>query len=422
MRVLTTVLVAAAMSAGSLVAPAAAQAEPYYPTTGGLFNVPRSTYAEKTRIEANILEAIRHAKDDSYIKFAIYSFDRLNMADALIAAKRRGVHVQVLLNDHQMTTAMRRLKRSLGTNRSRKSFLHICTQSCRSSAGTLHSKIYLFSRTGAAKQVVMVGSHNLTGNAINNQWNDLYTTYGRPGLYRSMQSVFAEMVLDTDKARRYRYITVGKKYQIGVMPFWNPTPTHDPVMDILSKVRCHGATGGAGRNGRTVIRVSMHAWAGPRGKYLAERIRTLFANGCDVRVMYGMASSSVRHALRSVTARGKLAVRADGFDSDGDDLIDKYSHQKYLLISGHYGNNTAARRVYTGSSNWSNAGVHGDELIFGVTGLRVYAQWLRNFDYIWTYGSRADGSSKALPEETTARLAPSSDSEPKPGGPAWEAD
>jgi len=420
MKVLTAVLVSAAMSMALLVAPA--QAEPYYPTTGGLFNVPRSTYENKTRIERNIYEAIRHARTGSYIKFAIYSFDRVNMADALIAAKRRGVHVQILLNDHQVTHAMRKLRRVLGTKRTRKSFFHICEQSCRSSAGALHSKIYLFSRTGAARDVVMVGSHNLTGNAINNQWNDLYTTYGRPSLYRAMESIFAEMVPDIDKARRYRYITVGKKYQIGVMPFWSPTPTHDPVMSILRKVRCRGATGGSGSNGRTVIRVSMHAWAGPRGKYLAERIRTLYANGCDVRVMYGMASAPVRRALRVVTTRGKVAVRADGFDSDGDDLIDKYSHQKYLLISGHYGKNTAARRVYTGSSNWSNAGVYGDELIFGVTGIRVYTQWLRNFDYIWTYGSRPDGSSKALPEETTARLAPSTDDEPQPGGPAWEAD
>ena len=57
-------------------------------------------------------------------------------------------------------------------------------------------------------------------------------------------------------------------------------------MNALSPVRCVGAAGGTGVNGRTKIRVSMHAWNGDRGVWIAKRLRSLFAQGCDVKVMW----------------------------------------------------------------------------------------------------------------------------------------
>ena len=176
----------------------------------------------------------------------------------------------------------------------------------------------------------------------------------------------------------------------------------------------------------------MHAWNGDRGVYLADKVRKLFAAGCDVRVMYGMAGLAVRQTLRKPTARGKLPVRANGFDTDGDLLIDKYSHQKYLTIAGRWGNRVV-RRVYTGSSNWSDSGTRGDELIFMVNSKRINKQWAGNFARIWRIGSRRDGSNKTtfvapgggrasnlarVEGSTTTVQAP----EPRPGGPAWESD
>ena len=128
------------------------------PATGGFFNNPWGTTDSKFRIERQIVAAIRHARKGSTIRIAVYSFDRVNVAKALLKAHRRGVHVQVLHNDHQYTTAMKMLKHGLGTNRGKKSWDYTCKTGCRSIQGVLHDKIYLFGHTGAARNVAMTGS------------------------------------------------------------------------------------------------------------------------------------------------------------------------------------------------------------------------------------------------------------------------
>ncbi len=256
-------------------------------------------------------------------------------------------------------------------------------------------------------------------------------TKNKAPLYADLFDVFQQMRADTDTFHPFRYRAIGKSFETRVMPYPQPTVAHDPVMDILNQVQCTRVAGD-GHPGRTRLRVSMHAWNGDRGVYLADKVRKLFAAGCDVRVMYGMAGLAVRQTLRKPTARGKLPVRANGFDTDGDLLIDKYSHQKYLTIAGRWGNRVV-RRVYTGSSNWSDSGTRGDELIFMVNSKRINKQWAGNFARIWRIGSRRDGSNKTtfvapgggrasnlarVEGSTTTVQAP----EPRPGGPAWESD
>ena len=68
----------------------------------------------KFRIERQIVEAIRHAHKGSCIRIAVYSFDRVNVAKALINAHKRGVREQVLHNDHQYAKAMKMLKKRAG--------------------------------------------------------------------------------------------------------------------------------------------------------------------------------------------------------------------------------------------------------------------------------------------------------------------
>src|SRR5690349_3724890 len=147
------------------------------PAEGAFFNTPRQG-ALQWVLHQHIVAAIEHAKKGSYIRIALFSFDRDYVASKLIAAHRRGVHVQVLLNDHQVTPAQRMLHRALGTNRFKKSFAYECTHGCRSHGENLHTKFYLFSHTGGARRTVMTGSVNLTGNSAINQFNDLYVHNG----------------------------------------------------------------------------------------------------------------------------------------------------------------------------------------------------------------------------------------------------
>jgi phosphatidylserine/phosphatidylglycerophosphate/cardiolipin synthase-like enzyme len=164
-------------------------------------------------------------------------------------------------------------------------------------------------------------------------------------------------------------------------------------MEILRPVQCLGASGGTGTRGRTKIRVSMHSWNGDRGTYIARRLRNLYAAGCDVKVMWALAGSGMKQVIGANTPRGQVPRHANGYDYDCDELheVDMYSHQKYMTISGHYGQDRSASYVFTGSSNWTHSGISGDELILRATGPRLVTRWNQNFDFIWNERSRPVG-------------------------------
>ena len=425
---------------GSLLAvPTAAPAEaaahkPWRPTTGGFFNDPWGTTDQKFHIERQIVGAIQHAKKGSHIRIAVYSFDRTNVAQALIDAHKRGVRVQVLHNDHQVTKAMMMLKHALGTNRHKKSWDYTCKTGCRSNQGVLHDKIYLFGHTGSARDVVMTGSANLTRNATVHQFNDLLVKNNVPELYDQLTKLFDQLKKDKLAKPLYWHKDLGD-FRLWVLPHPHTTSKNDPIMKVLDGVRCHGATGGTGINGRTKIRVSMHAWNDDRGIYIARKLRHLYAAGCNVKVMWALAGSGMKKVIGMKTKRGEIRRHANGYDMDCDELheVDMYSHQKYMTISGHYGDDTSKSLVFTGSSNWSHSGVVGDELILRAKGDRLVKQWNRNFEHIWTKRSRpvGGGTGGFHPEKPlcpgdetsmarTARLAPT-----PPltfSGEHWEAD
>jgi phosphatidylserine/phosphatidylglycerophosphate/cardiolipin synthase-like enzyme len=384
----------------------------YKPPAGAHFNVPIGGRDAQLRIEKVVTGAIRHAKKGSTIRIALFSFDRRNMAEELIKAHRRGVNVQVLLNDHQITRAMRMMNRAFGHSLKRRSWMRQCNSGCRSRGEFLHSKMYLFEHTGKAKNVTMVGSVNLTTNALIHQWNDVYVVNNHDKTYDRFRKVFNEMKRDKPVKRPYHVYNINRRYQLQVLPFMNPNRSSDPMMRILNKVKCKGATGKSGINGRTMIRVDMHRWANRRGGYLADKIVNLWAAGCNVKVMHGSADDTVRARITRSTKRGRVPIRSNGFDDSGDGMIDRYTHHKYLIISGHYGNNTSENRIFTGSSNWALRGLSGDELIFRVRGPRAVNQYRSNFDYIWNNGSRPIPYGRA-------KMAMA---EPKIGGPAWEND
>ena len=105
----------------------------------------------------------------------------------------------MLLNDHQDTHAMKRVRAVLGTNRFAKNFIYKCKQGCRTFADqyrNLHSKFYTFTQAGKSKDVMVVGSVNLTRNAVYHQWNDGYFMSGNKALFDQFVNVFKDMKKD----------------------------------------------------------------------------------------------------------------------------------------------------------------------------------------------------------------------------------
>ena len=135
--------------------------------TGAYFNNPRGGWNSRLRIERQVMHAISNTRKGATIRIALYSFDRVPVAKALIRAKKRGVHIQILLNDHQDTKAMKMLRGYLGTNVKKKNFIYKCHSGCRTDGRKrlLHTKFYTFTRTGRSKWGLFFGSANLTMNA-----------------------------------------------------------------------------------------------------------------------------------------------------------------------------------------------------------------------------------------------------------------
>jgi hypothetical protein len=381
-------------------APAAKAAKPWRPTPGVKFNTPRVGGERQFRLEQQIIQAIRHAKPRSTIKMSMFSFDRMPVADALIDAKRkRKVHVQVIVNGHETPGAQSKLRKYLGKKRHRKSFFYQCKASCRGQGDVNHSKFVLFSRTGAAKNVVMLGSLNMKLNGAENQWNDLLTNTS-PKLYDTLNRVFVEMKRDRLAKRPYISSEFGR-YHLFVLPFprngaatkrtkW--TANRDPISRLLAPIKC---TGARTDSGRTIVRVNMHAWDGDRGRMIANKFRDLYAQGCDVKVMVGYAGAQVRNVFASRTKRGLMPTRSTGFDTDEDSEVDLYSHEKILLVNGNYDGDRGKKMIVTGSSNYQNGGQYGDELILRVFSNSLYRRYADNWGMKWrdeTHGFSWGGS------------------------------
>ena len=363
------------------VAPGAAG---FVPRAGALFNNPFGSGSVKHRISKRIEDAINATPTGETIRLAMYSFSRPKSLKAVLAAHSRGVNMQVVLNDHDVTSQIVRLKQVLGTNARKSSFVTVCVDGCRMGArGNQHMKFVAFSKTGGVPNVLMVTSGNLTGAGGAWQWNDMLTITGRPTLYRNFTEVYDELAQDRRVAKPYRYVSDGP-YTAEFFPAAN-TKSNDPIWRELSRVKCRGASGGTGVSGRTVVQSTAWTWRGSRGMYLAKRLRQLDNQGCIVQVVVGAPSPTVLRELRRMGPYGGVQVRDSRKDYKekgygGEPSFTKGSHMKYLLVNGVHGSNTRYKNVVTGSLNWTNGAVaSGDEVVVTHTSAATHSSYVANF-------------------------------------------
>jgi hypothetical protein len=182
-----------------------------------------------------------------------------------------------------------------------------------------------------------------------------------------------------DRRARPPYRTVNHANGLQSIFFpWQPRRGKDPVLRRLAPVTCKGARGGTGVNGRTKIRVAQTAILDDRGLRIALRLRQLYNQGCNVKIIYAVAKDKVLVPLRH-TKRGRVPMREITQDTNGDGVYDKYLHMKILTVSGVYGSNRAARITWNGSENWTAVAANSDEAGFRVVGGPTeakYANWI----------------------------------------------
>jgi len=387
----------------------------FTPAQGVRFNNPTADRAAQDRTMVYVRQSIDAAPKNSIIRIAAYSFDRRDIADALVrACTRRHVTVQIVLNDNWISGSTKRLRRLMGTNlkphwqdachprekptkpNSTKtpypdpSFVKICVAACRMGGeyGNQHMKFYLFSQSGLASNVVMFGSTNLTYFAARVHWNDLFTVSGKPQMFKDYSKIFAQLVADKRVEHPYWKVTHGDLVsEFGAKR--NATGSRDPIMQRLAQVGCT-AKAGYGVGGRTVIRISMYGWRGSRGEYLARRVADLSRQGCRISALVSGASGPVLKSLRA----GGVALRSASLDTDEDPETgfeetgwEYFTHEKWMSLNGTWAGK-GTRTVWTGSENWSRVSFLNDELTVMIPRPRIHDAYVAHFNYIWTYQSK----------------------------------
>jgi phosphatidylserine/phosphatidylglycerophosphate/cardiolipin synthase-like enzyme len=389
LAVLLSVLLVAPLSAvlaGSAQAAGPRERATWQPPLGPVFNNPVGARKARTATIRRVIAAINHTPKSESIRMAMYSFDRQDVFEALVRARKRGAHIQMLVNDNWTSRQTRRLRKMLGHNPRKPDFLRVCKASCRGPRGNLHMKVYSFTRTGGVEKVIITGSSNLTDRAVQLQWNDLYTI-ADSGLYDAWLKVFNEAKYDVNRKKRWviysdeqvdaNWYRTGNR-QHGTTRRREISRDRDPVLQRLNKVSCKTEEG-FGSKGRTRVRIMMYGWSGTRGKYLAERVAYLERQGCDVRVILSVPGGGVVKTLSAA----HIPTRSADWKFLDDGTVDFYSHLKVLAVNGTY-DGKPTRTVWTGSENWSDRSFNNDELTIHISGGKIYFAYQDKFSYLWS--------------------------------------
>lgn len=370
----TGALLATTVLAGTATASAAAVCAdaPVTPvTTGAVFNDPAG--GDGAALVRKLCGLIKQTPAGARIQVAHFVMSGTagtEFADELIKAHQRGVGVQVVLDgDTRGATVAGRLSAELGTDTTAGSWVHLCTgppsggtAACIGDKGQ-HNKFYLFSRTGRASDVVVQSSANLTDLNSTTYWNNAVVLPGNRRLYAAYTGYFADLAAERKNLDYHRVVQTP-----GVRAHFFPNATTDPIVDYLGPVSC--------RRG-TTIRVGMSEWDTYRIA-IPQRLRDLAAQGCTVRIVYGIMDDEVKQLL---LAEPRVELRTLG---DGAALPGRV-HSKYLLIEGSYDGDRDAHWVFTGSHNYNQTSLRrNDETLLRLNDRSVYRQYVANFERMWS--------------------------------------
>lgn len=403
-------LVVTAISASVLVAPPApAQAAP---TTSAVFNDP--TKGNGSEIQDRIVQLIQDAPAGSRIRMAMFYADDPTIPNALVAAKNRGVNVQVIFDStSKQYTPYTTLVKALGTSTSASSWVLACpakrgcigTRAFTNSAGTTtyainHNKFFLFSSTGGASDVVVQSSANLhPGRDGLEGWNNALVLVGNTGIYNAYNTYFGDLeaqkvnnnYYDTGQppvasgsAKAHFFPRAESGYNGDPTSGWpSDDPSEDPVETVLDHVQCSGnsTVGTTDGTHRTIIRVAMNIFS---RTYLAKKLWNLDEAGCDVQVAqnWNTDSASETQALNDLLAHtgSKYGGPVVKYYCSADPV---WIHSKYFQVEGKYYGVPDRTITWTGSANLStNSLRQSDETMLQYEDSSVFDAYRTNFSNI----------------------------------------
>lgn len=356
----------------------------WQPQPGVRFNEPRDP-EQSHKINRYIRNAIANSPKGSQIRLVTWNFSNALFVNDIIAAHKRGVSVQIIMANGLASkqgagSYYPRTRDALAKGNKKRSedmvsWFRTCKNSCRGKEGIQHGKFFMFSHTGGRNNVVMSTSANLTDAAAYVQWNDLLTVVDRQVTWDNYVKIFKQM--SKDKPRKGAFYTFQDgDYEGWFFPNMGKVRNYN-VLRMLDKVKCKGAVGDAGKNGRTVIRVSQAVFNGRPGTAVSGKLKGLKERGCKIRLVYGVLNNNARANLQDIPRRTILE------DTNGDGYVDRYIHMKALTISGNYDGKRSSHIVYQGSANWSGMSTLSDEQGFIIRSKRLERSYSKFINYLF---------------------------------------
>lgn len=401
-----------AASAATAAAGSAKTPDNYTPPSGARFNNPLAGEKSRRNIIRHLIRTINSVPKRESIRIASWNLRSDAIVNALIRAhNKRKVSVRLVMdrlnaNPSNPNIGINRLERALKNKNgkrkaSRKSFVRKCVSACRASRGIAHTKFFLFSKAGKAKNITMYGSFNATDLAAGAQWNDMYTIRRDADIYGEFNDVFKQMAKDKNVKQPYLSFNHGKFTDYFYPYKGKGTEVKDPVMAELNKIVCKGATGGTGTNGRTKIRIAMTSMHGDRGIALANRLMQMHNRGCDIKIIYAVFGNEILSVFRN-KGPAPMPFRQIAQDFNLDGVYDRYLHLKDMTISGNYDGKTDSKVTFNGTANWTSVGLASDEIVGKIEGgklLRQYNNWI---DWLYAHPPRFSRQAAALVEARAA--------------------
>ncbi|MFI5766822.1 phospholipase D-like domain-containing protein [Streptomyces sp. NPDC051563] len=415
-RILTALVIGALLMVGAPSA-TAEDAPTSAATTGPVFNRPKGSVAEQGAILSHLGKLVGGAQSGSTIRISLYMFGSSWLATQLEAAHKKGVNVQVLVDDDTISdpwmagagVAVKSILtkafaltppdgETYGT-----SWFRVCSagQAClaQRTGGVNHNKFFLFSRTTGTgspttgtpvDNVVVQSSGNLTLWDRQSAWNDAMTVADNAELYAGYDKYFGLMAASQakpDGSARVDNLAIDVEAGAAKGYFFphnstDPTAKIDTVENILGMVQtpvpdpadpthktlpvCSGNTPGHGTaDGRTVIRIANGHISRPA---VAEKLWRLANAGCMIDIVYDKLADYQEEGPHRATAYwltmatskgsvGRISLHHLGNDDKTNpadvNVSGTATHTKYLLIEGSYGGKKDQKLVFTGSHTYT---------------------------------------------------------------------
>jgi phosphatidylserine/phosphatidylglycerophosphate/cardiolipin synthase-like enzyme len=407
-------LVAALLLGGSTPAAGALKAAPKPVIGGPVFNDPMGTTAQRKAIFTQLVRLIAGTPAGAQIRGSVYEFNDREVADALIAAHRRGVAVRLIVDDSTYVDAAGReyanapyasLKAALGTDTGARSWIVVCDdrfedpdgvddvrRGCLSVAppepAYSHNKFLVFSRIGpfddgtGYSKVVFQTSSNLSQWYKDESFNDA-VTFTNSAVYDGYVTYHDRLrqgrTLAAGDNRAYFSTQPGSAYRAYFFPrgdssYYNPAT--DDIVQALNGIRC-SYTDPSGQQRRTDIRIVTYTFYRSRAQ-VADKLAQLRGSGCRIDILYAESDGTVAAKLDAAGIRHRRCRIPNGPG------IEVRPHNKQMLIDGNLGGDLTPR-VYTGSANLTGSSLRSaDEAMVRITSAAYHASYLSAFHRIRT--------------------------------------